>query len=163
MTTPATMMDFPLTLDHLLDRAARIFPRVELVSQMPDKSLRRHGYADLRRRARGLAKGLIAAGLRPGERVATLMWNHHAHLEAYFGIPLAAGIYHTLNLRLAPSDLVWITRHAEDRFVIVDDVLLGLLASFREQAPFEKVFVVRLTDAPVPEGMHDYESLIADA
>ncbi|MFV8752862.1 long-chain fatty acid--CoA ligase [Nannocystaceae bacterium ST9] len=162
MPARATMMDFPLTLDHLLDRAAKIFPRVELVSQLPDKSKRRHGYADLRRRARGLAKGLIAGGLRPGDRVATLMWNHHAHLEAYFGIPLAGGVYHTLNLRLSPSDLGWISRHAEDRFVIVDDVLLGLLASFREQAPFEKVFVVRLTDAPLPEGVIDYESLLIE-
>jgi fatty-acyl-CoA synthase len=160
MPAHATMMDFPLTLDHLLDRAARIFPRVELVSQMPDKSRRRHGYADLRRRARGLAKGLLAAGLRPSDRVATLMWNHHAHLEAYFGIPLAGGIYHTLNLRLSPTDLGWISRHAEDRFLIVDDVLLGVLATFRDQAPFEKVFVVRLTDAPLPEGMIDYESLL---
>jgi fatty-acyl-CoA synthase len=160
MTSLATMMDFPLTLDHVLDRAARIFPRVELVSQMPDKSRRRHGYADLRRRARGLAKGLIAAGLQQGDRVATLMWNHHAHLEAYFGVPLGGGIYHTLNLRLSPGDLGWISRHAEDRFVIVDDVLLGLLATFREQAPFEKVFVVRLSDAPLPTGTIDYESLI---
>ena len=156
------MMDFPLTLDHLLDRAARIFPRVELVSQLPDKSKRRHGYADLRRRARGLAKGLLDAGLQPGQRVATLMWNHHAHLESYFGVPIAGGVYHTLNLRLSPSDLGWITRHAEDRFVIVDDVLLGLLATFRDQAPFERVFVVRLTDAPLPEGTSDYESLIAE-
>jgi len=156
------MMDFPLTLDHLLDRAARIFPRVELVSQLPDKSKRRHGYADLRRRARGLAKGLLDAGLQPGQRVATLMWNHHAHLESYFGVPIAGGVYHTLNLRLSPTDLGWITRHAEDRFVIVDDVLLGLLATFRDQAPFERVFVVRLTDAPLPEGTSDYESLIAE-
>ncbi len=162
MTTRATMMDFPLTLDHMLDRAARLFPKVEIVSQMPDKSRRRHGYADLRRRARGLAKGLLDAGLRPGERVATLMWNHHAHLEAYFGVPLAGGVYHTLNLRLAPSDLAWIVQHAEDRFVIVDDVLLGLLATFREHALFERVFVVRLTDAPLPEGVSDYESLIAE-
>lgn len=154
------MMDFPLTLDHVLDRAARIFPKVELVSQLPDKSLRRHDYASLQRRARGLAQGLLDAGLQPGERVATLMWNHHAHLEAYFGVPLAGGVYHTLNLRLSPADLAWIATHAQDRFVIVDDVLLKLLAAFLQHAPFEKVFVVRLTDAPLPEGMHDYESLI---
>ena len=162
MNTVATIMDFPLTLDHLLDRAARLFPRVEVVSQMPDKSLRRHGYADVQRRARGLAQGLIDAGLRPGERVATLMWNHHAHLEAYFGVPLAGGVYHTLNLRLSPGDLSYIANHAQDRFLIVDDVLLPLLKTFVDQAPFEKVFVVRIGGLDVPAPYQDYEDLLVE-
>ncbi|NVB36696.1 long-chain fatty acid--CoA ligase [Pseudenhygromyxa sp. WMMC2535] len=160
--TTATIMDFPLTLDHLLDRAAQLFPKVEVVSQMPDKSLRRHDYAALRRRARALAKGLLDAGLRPGERVATLMWNHYAHLEAYFGVPLAGGVYHTLNLRLSPGDLTYITNHAQDRFLIVDDVLLPLLKTFEADAPFEKVFVVRLSGAEVPEPYIDYEALLTE-
>ena len=158
----ATMMDFPLTTNHLLDRAARLFPAVEIVSQAPDRSLVRHGYADLRRRSRALAKALLAAGLQPGDRVATLMWNHHAHLETYFGVPLAGGVYHTLNLRLSPEDLQFIVADAGDRFLIVDDVLAPLLAKFGGRPPFEKILVVRWTGAELPEGTLDYEAFLAD-
>src|SRR5215831_10350378 len=79
-----------------------------VVSRSPDNFIRRSTYADLYRRARALASSLQKAGLRPGDRVATLMWNHAAHLEAYFGIPAAGGVIHTLNLRLHPDELAFI-------------------------------------------------------
>src|SRR5258708_2943251 len=103
-----TMMHYELTLPTLLDRSGALFGKIEVVSRMPDKSLHRHTYADFYRRARALAEALQKAGLKKGERVGTLMWNHYAHLEAYFGIPSAGGVLHTLNLRLAPQDLAFI-------------------------------------------------------
>ncbi|MFW6050383.1 MAG: long-chain fatty acid--CoA ligase [Myxococcota bacterium] len=155
----SNMMDRPLMLDHLVERAGQLFPTVEVVSQMPDKSLRRHTYRDVLRRVRSLAAGLRRAGLREGDRVATLMWNHHAHLEAYFGVPMAGGIYHTLNLRLAPEELAYIVNHAQDRFLIVDDVLLPLLERFAPEVKLEKVFVVQLAGKGTG-GHEDYEALI---
>jgi fatty-acyl-CoA synthase len=91
------------------------------------------------------------------------MWNHHAHLETYFGVPLAGGVYHTLNLRLAPADIAYIVNHAEDRYLIVDDVLLPLLQKFEDQVRFDKVFVVSLTGAPVPDRFGRYEDLMMPA
>ena len=79
------MAQSQLTLIPLLERAGKLFPRAEIVSQRPDNSTHRYTYADLYRRARALAAGLQGCGLRPRDRVATLMWNHHRHLEAYFG------------------------------------------------------------------------------
>ena len=87
----ATMMDVPLTIERILDRAAG-FGDVEIVSRRPDKSLERTTYADVVARARRLAHVLVAAGIQPGDRVATLMWNHAEHLEAYLGVPLSGGI-----------------------------------------------------------------------
>ena len=78
----STIMDFPLTLPHLLERAGKLFGKVEITSRLPDKSLHRYSYADFYRRARALAEALQKAGLKKGDRVATLMWNHYAHLEA---------------------------------------------------------------------------------
>ena len=101
----ATMMDVPLSLNHLLERAGTIFPRNEVVSRLPNKSLRRHTYGQIYHRTRALAAALQGLGLKKGDRVATLCWNHHAHLEAYFGIPACGGVMHTLNLRLAPGDI----------------------------------------------------------
>jgi fatty-acyl-CoA synthase len=157
------MMDFPLTLTHILERAGKLFGRVEIVSRMPDKSLHRYSYADFYRRARQLAEALQRAGLRRGDRIATLMWNHYAHLEAYFGIPAAGGVLHTLNLRLAPDDIAYIVNHAEDRFLIVDDVLLPLFEQFKDKVSLERVFVVPLTGNQPPQPYENYETFLKTA
>jgi fatty-acyl-CoA synthase len=159
----ATMMDVPLSLNHLMERACTIFGGNEIVSRLPDKSLRRHSYREWHRRTKALAAALTELGLKKGERVATLSWNHHAHLEAYFGIPAAGGVMHTLNLRLAPAEIGWIAGNAQDRFLIVDDVLLPLYRQFADLHRFEKVIVFPFSGAPVPAEFVDYERLLADA
>jgi fatty-acyl-CoA synthase len=159
-----TMMDVPLTLPLLLDRAAALFGSREIVSRRPDRSLVRSSYRELRERSYALARALVRAGLRPGERVATLMWNHAAHLEAYFGVPLAGGIVHTLNLRLPAEQIAWIANDAEDRFLIVDEVLLPLLQKCRVRTRLERIFVVpsSATSALDPgAGCEAYEDLLA--
>ena len=160
-----TMMEFPLSLVHVLERVNQLFGAVEIVSRNPDRSLMRGTYADVYRRSRALAEALQRAGLRKGDRVATLMWNHQQHLEAYFGAPISGGVLHTLNLRLHPDDVNFIVRHAKDRFLIVDDVLLPLLEKCRGGAPFEKIIVVRhgTFPAPLPPDMIDYEEFLATA
>uniref|UniRef100_A0A7C3DH88 Fatty-acid--CoA ligase n=1 Tax=Meiothermus ruber TaxID=277 RepID=A0A7C3DH88_MEIRU len=157
----STMMDFPLTLPHLLERAGKLFPKEEIVTRLPDKSLHRYTFGDFYQRSRRLASALQKAGLRKGDRVATLSWNTYAHLEAYFGVPVAGGVLHPLNLRLHPSDIAYIINHAQDRFLIVDDVLLKLYEAVREQVNLEKVIVVPLSGQPVPEGLLSYEDFLA--
>ncbi|MFT3779490.1 MAG: long-chain fatty acid--CoA ligase [Ottowia sp.] len=158
-----TMMQVPLSLNHLLERAGRLFHGNEIVSRLPDKSLKRHSYGEFHRRTRALGAALQALGLRKGERVATLCWNHHAHLECYFGIPAAGGVMHTLNLRLSPGEIGWIAGDAQDRFLIVDDVLLPLYEQFRHLHGFERVIVFPFSGQPVPAGFDDYEALLAGA
>ncbi len=158
-----TMMDYPLTLVPMLERAGKLFGQVEIVSRLPDRSLHRTTYADFYRRARALAESLSRAGLKPGDRVGTLMWNHYAHLEAYFGIPIAGGVAHTLNLRLSPSQLAYVINHAQDRFLIVDDVLLPLYEKIKSQVKPERVLVVPLTGKPVPKGYDSYEAFLGQA
>jgi len=141
MSLAGTMMDFPLTLSTVLDRAT-MFRDVELVSRVPhSKEIFRHTYGDFHRRARGLAAALTRAGMRRSDRVATLMWNQHQHLEAYFGITAAGGVIHTLNLRLHPSELAFIVNHAGDRFLIVDQSLLPVWEKIKDQVKIERVIV----------------------
>jgi fatty-acyl-CoA synthase len=165
-----TMMHYPLTLSHILERAGKYFPDVEIVSRRPDHRLHRYTYADLYRRARALAEALQKAGLKRGDRVATLMWNHHAHLEAYFGIPISGGVLHTLNLRLAPTEIAYIANHAQDRFLIVDDILLPLYEKIRDSVQFERVIVVRWSSSNAaqdeesgPVAAEDYEDFLRTA
>jgi fatty-acyl-CoA synthase len=159
-----TMMDFPLTLPTILERAGKIFPRVEIVSRRPDKSITRSCYGEFYRRARRLAAALTKLGLQPGDRVASMMWNHAGHLEAFFGVPCAGGILHTLNLRLHPHEIAAIANHARDRFLIIDDVLLPVYTKCRETVPFERVIVVPYGGCDtIPEGFLNYEELLAEA
>jgi fatty-acyl-CoA synthase len=160
-----TMMDFPLTLPAILERSSKLFHRVEIVSRRPDRSIVRTTYGDFYRRARRLADALTRLGLRPGDRVASMMWNHSGHLEAFFGVPCAGGILHTLNLRLHPHEIAAIVNHAADRFLLIDDVLLPTLEKCTGHASFERVIVVPYCGerVAIPQGFLNYEELLADA
>src|SRR6185312_2260669 len=74
--------------------------------------------------------------------------------------PAAGGVLHTLNLRLHPDELAFIATHAQDRFLIVDECLLTCLSGFRKKVKFERVYVARHTNNPLPAGCEDYESLL---
>jgi fatty-acyl-CoA synthase len=154
------MMDFPLVLPVLLERAGRLFSKVAIVSRRPDKTEIRTNYGTFCKRARQVASALTRLGLRRGDRVGSLMWNHAAHLEAFFGVPCAGGILHTLNPRLHPHEIAAIARHAGDRFVLVDDVLLPLFEQFQGEVPFERTIVVPYECRRVPEGHLNYEELL---
>jgi fatty-acyl-CoA synthase len=160
-----TMMDFPLTLKAILERAGKQFPKAEIVSRRPDRSVVRTNYRAFSERARRLASALTALGLERGDRVASMMWNHTGHLEAFFGVPCAGGILHTLNLRLHPQEIATIAKHAGDRFLLIDDVLLPTFEKFRNDAPFEKIIVVPYGLCKLPDEFLDYEQLLdrADA
>jgi len=157
----STMMKVDLSINHFLDRAGTLFPDNEIVSRLPDKSLVKHTYAEFYSRTRSLAKGLKDLGLKKGDRVATLCWNHHAHLECYFGIPAAGGVMHTLNLRLSPDEIAWIANDAQDRFLIIDDILLPLYRQIENKYKFEKVIVFPFSGADVPAEFMNYEQWLA--
>ncbi|WIG93067.1 long-chain fatty acid--CoA ligase [Myxococcus sp. SDU36] len=158
---PGRMMDFPLTLSHLLERARTFYPRSEIVSRNPDKSLHRYTYADFHARTCRLANALTRLGVKAGDRVATLSWNHYRHLEVYYGVPCMGAVVHTLNLRLHPNDLGYIARHAEDSVVVVDRSLLPLFEKFKDAVPGIRHVIVVPDTGPAPEGTLDYEALLA--
>lgn len=159
----STMMDRPLLLDTFMERAATEFSDIEIVSQRPDKTLHRYTYADMVGRAKRLASALMGTGVGHGDRVGTLSWNHHAHLEAYFGIPAMGGVCHMVNIRLAADDIAWIINHAGDRALIVDDVLLPLYRRIADAIDVERVIVVPLSGEPVPDDLLDYELLLTES
>ncbi len=156
------MDDYQLTLVDLLERAGKFFGKNEIVSRNPDGSLFRYTYGDYYKRTRQLANALKALGVGPGDRVGTLAWNHHRHLEAYFAIPAIGGVLHTLNLRLHPNDLTYIANHAEDKVIIVDRSLLPLYEQFKDKIKSLKHTIVIPDDGPTPDGYLDYESVIAE-
>ena len=155
------MMRYPLTLTHILERCGQLHGKTEIATRRPDGSMHRSTYADFYRRTHAFASALLRAGLKRGDRVATLMWNHYAHLEAYFAIPAAGGVIHTLNLRLHPDEIAFIVNHAADRMLVIDDILLPLFHQFKDKVDVERIIVVPFGGAPTEASYLDYEHFIA--
>jgi fatty-acyl-CoA synthase len=159
------MMDYPLTLTHVLERAGRQFPGKQVITRT---ATGRHGltYAELYRRACRLANALRALGVRPGDRVASFAWNTHRHLELYLGVPCSGAVLHTLNIRLFPEQIAFIVNHAEDAVICVDDVLVQALEPLAKDLRSVRAYVV-MGDGPLPETtlrpLYRYEDLLAAA
>ena len=154
--------DYQLTLPAMLRRAEALYGPKEIVTRRPDKSFHRYTYADFVRRAKKLAVALGELGLQKSDRVATLAWNNHQHLEAYFGVPCAGLVLHTINPRLSADDLAYIIDHAEDRLLLVDETMVGLLSGFGDRVDLDRVFVLS-ADGSAREGLESYEDLISGA
>ena len=162
------MMDYQLTLPILLDRAESLYSHREIVSRRPDKSIHRYTIGDFAQRARRLAVALRQRGIGKGDRVGTLAWTHYQHLEAYLGVPAMGAVLHTLNLRLHPDDLAYIINHADDRLILADATLLPLLEKIIDRIDAERIVVMSqlpegVAAPELPDGMLDYEALIAEA
>lgn len=134
-----TMMQVPLRITDVMRRAERFFPEQEVVSRHGQGRVLRQTYGQIGEQARRLAAALQARGIKPGMRVATLMWNHAAHLAAYYAVPGVHAVLHTLNPRLSAEELAYIVSDAGDSAILVDDDLLPL---WREVERFVQVPLV---------------------
>ncbi len=120
------MMEYPLTIDRILEHARRLYGHKRIMTKMPNGTLHQYTFADFYRRVKRLGNLLEALGVEVGDRVGTFAWNNFQHLELYFGIPCAGAVCHTLNIRLSPEQLAYIINHAEDKVIFVDGTLLPL-------------------------------------
>jgi fatty-acyl-CoA synthase len=137
----STMPDHPLTITTLLHHGASVHAASQVATFEGDR-VRRARFADVAERAARLAGALRRLGIRSGDRVGTFCWNTQEHLEAYLAVPSMGAVLHTLNIRLFPEQLSYVTNHAEDRVVLVDDSLIPLLARVRETLETVEHFVV---------------------
>lgn len=139
------MMMRPLKIADILQYAADIHPTGEIVSVRTEGDIHRYSYADAARRIAQLAHGLRAAGVRPGDRVATLAWNGYRHFELYFAISGIGAVCHTINPRLSAEQMTYIVNHADDRMLFADTTFLPIVAGLRDQFP-TALKVVAMTD-----------------
>lgn len=144
------MMDRPLLISGLLEHAQRQFADVQVVSREIDGTVLRYTYRDLATRARRLARALAGLGMGHGSRVATLAWNNHRHLEAYFAVSGSGAVLHTCNPRLHPEQLAYILNLAEDSIVLFDSSFLPLLEKVAAQCPAIGAFVLMGPVASMP-------------
>jgi fatty-acyl-CoA synthase len=160
------MMDYPLTIRSIYERARKLFPDKPLVTRRPD-GVERTTYGDWAERVARLAGALRDLGVGPGDRVATFCWNHDRHLEAYFAAALMGASYHTLNIRLGGDQLAYILDHARDKVVVADAELAPAIGPVLPgAATVEHVLVVGGGGERPSLGFgseHDYEALVEQA
>ncbi|WP_454761163.1 long-chain-fatty-acid--CoA ligase [Caulobacter segnis] len=163
-----------LTLDKIIDHAAKWHGNREVVTRSVEGAIVRTTYGQIHDRAKRVSNALLALGVRPGDRVGTLAWNTGRHMEAWYGIMGIGAVCHTLNPRLFPEQIAWIADHAGDRAIFVDLTFLPILQAVLPRLPnVEHVIVFtdrahmpaefRLAaEAPHFKGLLCYEDLLAE-
>nr|WP_309098944.1 long-chain fatty acid--CoA ligase [Fredinandcohnia onubensis] len=157
------MMNVPLLVSSMLERAERYFPNKTVVSRT-STGIVTHTYKEIGERTRRLSSALDKIGVSKGDRIGTLAWNHHRHLEAYFAIPGIGAVLHTINIRLSPAHIVYIINHAEDKVLLFDEDLLPLLEKVKDQLKTVGAFVIMTDKDELPESnlepLYHYEKIV---
>lgn len=157
------MQDKPLLVSSLLDHAERFHPDQGLVSRTCEGVTVRETYAQLAARVRRLARLLTAMGIKPGDRVATMAWNTHRHVELYFAVSGIGAVLHTVNPRLFPEQIDYIINHSNARALFFDITFGDSVAELLPKLPMvEQVFALTDADhmAPMPATAQCYEDLL---
>ncbi|MBV9568757.1 MAG: AMP-binding protein, partial [Hyphomicrobiales bacterium] len=161
------MQDWPLLAPKILDYAAEQHPKRRIVSRSVEGPIVETNYAELRERALKVAERLVADGIRPGDRVATLAWNTARHLECWYGIMGAGAVYHTVNPRLFEDQIAYIINHAEDRLLFLDLTFVPLIEKIASKLNTIERYVVLTDKAHMPKTTLmkavAYEEWIAEA
>lgn len=160
------MMQTPLTMTQMIKRAEKYFPKKTVVSRTAG-GIQRFTYKEIAVRTRKLAESLQKLGVERGDKVGTLAWNHHRHLEAYFAIPCSGAVLHTINIRLSPQHITYIINHAEDKVLLIDPDIVPLIEKVKDELKTVKAFIIMTDEEELPETslspVYHYETLINEA
>ena len=157
------MMQIPLTIGAMMEHAEKFFPKKQVISQTHDK-LHQLTYEEVGKRTRRLMSILNEIGAKKGDKIGTLAWNHHRHLEVYFAAPGIGAVLHTINIRLSPEHIIYIINHAEDKILFVDEDILPLIEKIQDHLTTVEAFVVMTDKTEKPDSalkpLYSYEELL---
>jgi acyl-CoA synthetase (AMP-forming)/AMP-acid ligase II len=159
------MMSEPLLISSIIKHADRYFGKNEIVSRRVEGDIHRYTYHDCHVRAKKLANALAGLGVKMGDRVATMAWNGYRHLEAYYAVSGSGAVLHTLNPRLFPEQIAYISNHAEDQYLIFELTFLPLIEAVAQHCKTIKGYILMCDRDRMPAqsaipGLMCYEDLI---
>ncbi|MDH4386204.1 MAG: long-chain fatty acid--CoA ligase [Caulobacter sp.] len=161
---PGLMQTQPLLTTSILTFAEAAHPGVEIVSRTVEGPVHRYDYAGLGARARQLARALVQLGVASGDRVATLAWNTHRHLELFYAAPGLGAVLNTINPRLFDEQILYVLEHAESRVLFYDRSFQAVVERLAPAMSTVTTFVLMSDEAnhdPGALGALNYEALIA--
>ena len=161
------MQDWSLLLHRIIDHAAKFHGERKVISRSIEGPIHTTDYRQVRARALKVSQRLSKDGIKLGDRVATLAWNTWRHLEAWYGIVGIGAIYHTVNPRLFPDQVIWIINHAEDRVMMTDLTFVPFLEKIADKLPTIERYILLTDAAHMPKttlkNAVAYEDWIAEA
>lgn len=140
-----------MLVSKFLEHAEINHPRREIVGLLPEGGKFRYDYAACAKRARKCAQALERLGIKMGDRVATLAWNSHRHMEIWYGASGMGAVTHTVNPRLFPEQLSYIMNHAEDRVLMLDVTFVPLIEAIAEHLTTIEHYVIMVGRDHMPE------------
>jgi acyl-CoA synthetase (AMP-forming)/AMP-acid ligase II len=157
------MQHAPLQISGILTFGDLAHSRREIVSRLVDEPLWRYDYGQLADRARRLAKMLQRLGIEAGDRVSSLAWNTHRHLELFYAVPGIGAVLHTANPRMSEEQISYTINHAGSVAIFFDKTFLPMIERLRPQLATVREFIL-LSDAHAsdPRGapVEKYETLL---
>ena len=135
------MQTTPLLISQILGFAARAHGGRAIVSRLVDEPVWAYDYAHLSVRAQKLARALGALGVGPGDRVTSLAWNTHRHLELFYAVPGMGAVLHTANPRLFDEQIIYTINHAQSRVLAFDSNFAELVARIAPQLETVTTFI----------------------
>lgn len=159
------MQDAPLLISSLIEHAAQYHPEAEIVARTVEGPVHRTNYREVAQRAKRVANALQALGVSRSDRVGTLAWNTHRHLELYYGVSGSGAILHTVNPRLFPEQIEYIVNHAEDKVLFFDISFAPLVEKLAPMLKTVTAFIAMTDRSHMPgiavPNLLCYEDLIA--
>ncbi|WP_422059680.1 long-chain fatty acid--CoA ligase [Sphingopyxis sp.] len=138
---PGLMQDFPLQISSILTHAARAHGEREIVSKLAGEPVWRYDWAGCEQRSRQVAQMLGTLGIESGDRVSSLAWNTHRHLELFYAVPGIGAVLHTANPRLSNEQIAFTINHAGSRILFFDGNLADLVARLKTLLPSVEHFI----------------------
>jgi acyl-CoA synthetase (AMP-forming)/AMP-acid ligase II len=150
-------MSKPTSFHAFLEQNSRAVPEGPALLQ----GERVLNHDDLRRRCRGLAAGLAAQGVRPGDRVATMLRNCPELVEMFIATALVGAVAVPLNYRLAENELRLTLEDIEARAIVVGPGFENVW-EIADGLGGPQVVKIGLPGVERSEDVLDYEQLAAD-
>ncbi|WP_180038430.1 long-chain-fatty-acid--CoA ligase [Acinetobacter sp. YH16052] len=159
------MMFQPLLISSMIEHAGRYHADTEVISKNTDTSITVTNWGEIHQNSKCFANALQQLGLAQGDRVATIAWNNHRHLESWYAISGSGLVCHTINPRLFPEQLIFIINDAADRVVLFDKTFVPLIKAVKALLTSVEHFIcLDAADPAVREAIPEvqfYDDLIA--
>lgn len=159
------MMFQPLLISSMIEHAGRYHADTEIISKNTDTSIKKTNWGEIRENSKRFANVLQQFGLTLGDRVATIAWNNHRHLESWYAISGSGLVCHTINPRLFPEQLVFIINDAADRILLFDKTFAPLIKAVKPLLKtVEQYICLDAEDSAIREAIPEvqfYDDLLA--
>ena len=160
--------NYQLNVINQMRQGIRNFGNQEIVSRNNDGTLFRYTYKDSYERMQRLANALESIGIKVGDRVGVIAWNHRQHFEIYYGLPGMGAVMVSLNLNLIPDELSYVINHSGAKYIIVDEDLISVAESVAALCKEIKGYIV-ITENGISDvktdlnPIYSYEELVNNA